>query len=579
MINTIMNFKHWLLLTEAKKASDIAKELVGDDFEKIKSIIPINAQEKLQSQLLSIAAFYHKQQPRLDVLKQYLQDYAHLVKLHKMPTIIVKDDLTIDGNFKSYIYWTEIIDGKKYEDKVLNMPIQGDLENQEIIAHSTNNKIKVYLANSKNQCVILGKGETFCISQPVNSMFQSYRDTKISTFYFVHDNTRTDDLAIVVVDVTRDGIELTDRKNKTAETMQDPYSIALKRINSNPDLYFKYLKENGIDTNAFVNIPKSPEEKLEEKKLGQINYDLQWFKSLSSEEKSKYIGRGHWLTNLQFDYIYDNNFTSLLKQYVKNGSKVYDHQLKKIADKKELKDIYLHNRLIANKISNDLYKEEFDLLNPKQKEEFYNVGNEEKLAKALQVEDIPLIKELIEKGQKVPYYAISVAIKNNNLDLVKHFVKHGLYLSDFDAVDSAIIFNNLNILKYLVDEKNQEIKPRHIEKSFGCEDANIAKYFIDEKNKKIPWNAVNISSQNYYGSLDVLKYLIEEKKQNITVESIRTASLAGNFYILKYLMNKKDFILSPREFTFVINNAKTQAVKDYLIKYQKQQMETSIATT
>ena len=392
-----MKFKEWLLLTEVKKSSDIAKELLGNNeslFKQIKSIIPTDAKQDLQAKLLPIAAFYHKQQPSLNTLKQYLEDYANLVKLNKMQIITVNDDLTINNEFKSYIHWTEIIDGKKHEGKVLNAPIQGDVSDQELIAQSTDNKIKVYKANSVNQCIVLGKGESFCISQPANTMFQSYRDTKTSTFYFVYDNTRTDDLAIVVVDATQDGIELTDRKNQTGSMMQDPYST--KRINSNPDLYFKYLQEKGIDTTIFKNIPKSPEEEAEHEKLGEQNYNLNWFKSLQPEEKSKYIGRGHELSHPQFDYIYDNNFTLLLKQYVRTGVKVDTYQLNKIASKKELKDSYLHNRLIADKNNNNLSKEEYDLLSPKQKEEFYNVHDEDKLQKAFQIEDYSLVKELIE---------------------------------------------------------------------------------------------------------------------------------------------------------------------------------------
>ena len=228
-----------------------------------------------------------------------------------MPLITVKEDLSVDGDYKNYLHWTEIIHGKKYEDKISKAPIpQGNLEDQELIEKSPDGKIKVYLANSVNQCIILGKGEKFCISQAGNTMFQSYRDTKVSTFYFVYDDTRTDDLSRVVVDATRYGIELTDRKNQTGRTMQDPYSNEPKRIDSNPELDFKYLKEKGIKTSIFKNIPKTPEEKAEQKKLGEINEDLNWFKTLTPQEKSKYIGRGHLLSSEQFDYIFDNKFNS-----------------------------------------------------------------------------------------------------------------------------------------------------------------------------------------------------------------------------------------------------------------------------
>ena len=296
-----MNFKEWLLLTEAKKSSDIAREILGNNenlFNQIKSIIPTDIKQDLQAKLLPIAAYYYKQQPNLNTLKQDIKDYAELVKLNKMPIITVNDDLTISNEFKDYLHWTQVIHGKQAEDKILNAPIpQGNLEDQELIEESPDGKIKVYKANSLNQCIILGKGESFCISQPANTMFQSYRDSKVSAFYFVYDSTRTDDLAIVVVDATKQRIELTDRKNQTAQTIQDPYSNIPKRIKSDPQLYFKYLKQHGIDTSIFVNIPKSEEEEAEQQKLGEQKHDLQWFKSLTPEEKSKYIGRGHLLSN------------------------------------------------------------------------------------------------------------------------------------------------------------------------------------------------------------------------------------------------------------------------------------------
>ena len=82
-----MNFKEWLLLTEAKKSSDIAREILGNNenlFNQIKSIIPTDIKQDLQAKLLPIAAYYYKQQPNLNTLKQDIKDYAELVKLNKM---------------------------------------------------------------------------------------------------------------------------------------------------------------------------------------------------------------------------------------------------------------------------------------------------------------------------------------------------------------------------------------------------------------------------------------------------------------------------------------------------------------
>ena len=580
-----MNFKKWLLLTESKKAGDVAKELLHNDdllLNRIKSIIPTDINQNLQVKLLPIAAFYYTQQSNIDSLKKYLLDYSNLVKLNKMPIITVKDDLTVDGDLKSYIHWTEIIDGKKHEDKVLNAPIiQGDLSDQDLISRSTDDKIRVYKANSVDQCIVLGKGEDFCISQHRNTMFQSYRDTKTSTFYFVYDNTRTDDLSIVVVDSKQDGIEITDRQNQTGRTMQDPYST--KRIDSNPNLYFKYLQEKGIDTTIFENIPKSAEEDAEHEKLGRTYYNLDWFKSLTPAEQSKYIGRGHKLSNSQFDYIYDNNFSLLLKQYTRTGLKVDNYQLGKIASKRELKDIYLHNRLIADKTESDVSKEEYYLFNQKQKEEFYSVEDEYKIEKSIQIEDFSLTKELIEKGHKIiPGNIISI-IEKDRLDLLKYFVKHGAKLDkDYDFQYIAITSDSLDILRYLVDEeKIYKIQPYHIEMAFkyqhhididkDSDNIDIIKYLFDEKDYKIPENAVTIAAG--FGRLNALKYLIEKKHKKITNQSLYDAIIHGRFDIVKYFLDERSFnptgqITSYSNWSWndAIDKAPTPELKEYLVQ-------------
>ena len=505
-----MNFKRWLLLTEAKKASDIAKELLGNNdvlIGQIKSIIPKNIPEKLQGQLLPIAAFYHKQQSNLNTLKQDIQDYANLLKNQKIQMITVKDNLTIDGDFKSYLHWTEIIHGKKHEDEVLNAPVQGDVSDQEIIAQSTDGKIKVYKANSMNQCIVLGRGEKFCISQPANPMFRSYRNTKTSTFYFVYDNTRIndlDDLKIVVVDATKNGIELTDRKNQTGIMMQDPYETTEKRINSNPNLYFKYLQEKGIDTNIFKNIPKSKEEEDEHIKLGAQKEDLNWFKSLTPEEKSRYIGRGHNLTNEQFDYIYDNNFTLLLKQYLKTGRKIYDYQIEKIAAERDLRDNYLHNRIIQNQNHNDLSKQEYALFNEKQKEQFYNSVKDSKVNGAIALGDIELAKEFVEKGEKIG-----------------------------DAVITAAYSGDLELVTYLV-KKGGDVNNQTVDAAAHSGDIETIKYLVYEKGGKFSSSSVSLAAVN--GKLAMIKYLVEKEGTPIENYAITNATSGGHFDVVKYLL-------------------------------------------
>ena len=72
-------------------------------------------------------------------------------------------------------------------------------------------------------------------------------------------------------------------------------------------------------------------------------------------------------------------------------------------------------------------------------------------------------------------------------------------------------------------------------------------------------------------SINVLKYLIDEKNKIFTSSNVKSASLSGELDVLKYFFDEKGFMLEPKDFPFTINNAETQIVKDYLIQKQKEQ--------
>ena len=173
------------------------------------------------------------------------------------------------------------------------------------------------------------------------------------------------------MDKQPDGFELTDKVNQTGRTI-DPYT---KEITTNPRSYIDYLKSRGIDVTKFENIDKTPEEIAEDEKLGNKKHDLLWFQELSFEEKSKYIGRGHELTNEQFDYLWDTNLKSLLEQYVKTGLQLNKYQVNKIATNRDLKDNYIHNRLISNQQNVNFEKYEYELLNDEQKKNYLMLMN------------------------------------------------------------------------------------------------------------------------------------------------------------------------------------------------------------
>jgi hypothetical protein len=536
---TMDSFREWLLLAEARKAADIAREILGGDeslLNQIQGILPAKVPTKLQGKIVALAAFYYADMRVKDLnsLRTDIADYAKLVNDSKMPVLSVGDDLKVDNpHMSSHLGWTEVLHGKKYEDRVRNAPVQGDVSDQELMAQSADGKIKVYKANSANQCIILGKGESFCISQPANTMFQSYRDDKVSTFHFVYDSTRTDDLAIVVVDATRDRIELTDRANHTAKTMQDPFSpTEKKRIDSDPELYFRYLRERGIDAGIFRNIPKSPEEDAEQAKLGKNNGDLGWFRSLSPDEKSKYVGRGHALSDEQFDYVYEN-FASLMTQYAKTGLKVNDHQLAKITAKRDLKDYYLHNRVLRDSTSNDLSKQEYALLNPKQKGEVWNNTKHSKVTKAINLDELEMVKELVDKGEEIGD-GFDTSIRNGNIEIVKYLMGKGADMGD--GVELAATSGHFDIVKYLVEQGGQRAIGNAVEGAAKMGRLDIVKYLVGERGR-IGDSVISTAAGN--GHLDVVEYLVEKGgNEKIGNYAIGSAARSGRLDIVRHLVEK-----------------------------------------
>ena len=68
-----------------------------------------------------------------------------------------------------------------------------------------------------------------------------------------------------------------------------------------------YLKSKGVPVEKFKNRPKDKKEEDEDRLLGDENPSLEWFIKLPYEMKSAYIGRGHRLSDEQFDYLIGND--------------------------------------------------------------------------------------------------------------------------------------------------------------------------------------------------------------------------------------------------------------------------------
>jgi len=235
-----------------------------------------------------------------------------LLKNRVKPMQIVNNEIVIaNEKFSDYISLAEFIHGEesKYSEKTK----VGDVEKFESEAKKlwSGNGIDIYDGDSIQKCIqytkggLTGQNYGFCIGQFGDSMYNSYRDTKDSSFYFIVDTNKfkttsnggvdlNDPLHIVVFDSTRFGIELTDANNNTGN---------ISEYGKDVDGYVSYLKSNGVPVDKMVNRPKTSGEREEEELLGNQNSDLKWFMKLPIEFKSKYIGRGHKLTDEQFNYL------------------------------------------------------------------------------------------------------------------------------------------------------------------------------------------------------------------------------------------------------------------------------------
>lgn len=247
-----------------------------------------------------------EEQPNELQLKNDFEDFFKVEnKLPKISTYKNKVILVEGSEILSYLKWTELVHSKIQEDELFS--IRKNYEKDNIKPIFSNDNVDVYEAENKIDCYILGKGYPFCISKENNGMWQSYRDSYSSNFYFIFDKTRknNDPLHLVVVDVRKNNnIKLTDVKNTTGH---------ISVFEENVEGYFDYLKSLNVEKSIFKEKPLS-ELEIKFSKLSKANDDFDWFDGLSVVEKEHYIERENPLTDLQFESIF--HIKPLVKKYV-----------------------------------------------------------------------------------------------------------------------------------------------------------------------------------------------------------------------------------------------------------------------
>ena len=288
--------------------------------EKVISYFASNDKSQNQKNIPFMAVLYAGGYQDLGNIVDVMNDYNELAdKKRVAPLQVSKGRLMVGTNvFDNFIKFSEFIHGEKgkYGEKPVSSSVTRDEEDIQAMDKPiwSGNGIDIYDGVDIGRCIkytqggLTGKAYSFCIGRPVGSgnMYQSYRDTQTSTFYFIVDKNRmstnedgsidlSDPLHIVVFDRAQRGILLTDQTNDTG---------TIAEYGTDVDGYVNYLKSKGVPVDEVLkNRPKTEQEKLEDKLLGKRNESLEWFIKLPFDYKSKYIGRGHLLSDDQFDYL------------------------------------------------------------------------------------------------------------------------------------------------------------------------------------------------------------------------------------------------------------------------------------
>jgi hypothetical protein len=315
-----MKFKD--ILVESKKTEELGLNLLKkyniDEPESIIKRFAEGDKSNNQKNIPFMSLIYLKYND-IDSIISVFNEYNELeVRKRIKPLQFSKGSLFIGGDqingftdFSNYVHTVQ----SKYTTKEKGSSYK--MDDEDVIAMDkpmwSGNGFDIYDADSVDKCIkyrnggLTGKSYTFCIGAYGSSnLYQSYRDTSDSTFYFIVDKNKIstnddgsvnldDPLHMVVYDVQRGGtISLTDANNTTGKISE--FGIDTQK-------YVNYLKELGVPVEKLVNKPKTEKEKEEDELLRYLNKDLQWFINLPMEYKSRYIGRGHVLTDEQFDYL------------------------------------------------------------------------------------------------------------------------------------------------------------------------------------------------------------------------------------------------------------------------------------
>lgn len=421
--------------------------------------------------------------------------------------------------------------------------------------NNSDHKIEIYEINDANDGRnLVGSDTSWCIGyKGSNNMWQSYRTKMESTFFVVFDsNPPSDLLRKVAIDFTKDGVLLTDIKNRTGKNLTNDSNWGWNE-------YSRYLADHGIDLNStrankstgeeeqiLKNKPLLFEEKLANHVISRkidLETVMDWQKGISKIEKfssegsaliddlpssmeqvgesrsfiqvkdpeapyylSKYIGNGAILDDAVFDLLIKSKNEDLLNKYVNTGVLLPPRQIDHIREfKTPIFRSYIVSQLKVVEMNQAPLDSVLRLVDP-DKDEWAKTKIIE-TAKGLD-ENTHGLMYSIEKWVKFP-------------EIFEHYGPEMLshHANDFDElqIKLAIACGVLSIYKDHVDLENSKLLfsdsfaiDNLLEIAFRSGYTNKIKYFMSSA----PYNA------NFKGKIPLGQVMPRDIQQKLGVDKI-----------------------------------------------------------
>lgn len=328
--------------------------------------------------------YFQKKTPNLDntIVKFYIDSYLRIV-----------DDIDVNSKILTSMSFTELehlVDSYNSKHGVSKEESRKVWDEELNLVYDKNN-LKIYLSESKNACIQLAKGRSWCISRKGSgNMYYNYRFDKSLTIYFViNEDLPYDDLdyALVIL-VDRDGdIRIADRGNST---------YGGGHIVSWDTAYSKCPKLKGLE-HIFKPKPLTPEEEELFSKYKNVRIQSDPIKELGSEEAAEI-----WLEinspslgdndnpSSWGNIVYSNLTDSLRKKYIALGFNLTYNQIKMSSD--DIINYYISNRM-SNILSNNKSLKTIDQSDYDVLRYLINTTNEKSVINKL----IQIKKELISR--------------------------------------------------------------------------------------------------------------------------------------------------------------------------------------